>query len=385
MPRPRSSLGAELLRIWDGLDRTDRCSSPTTSRRRLRCRTGSGDDAPTRRGSGPSTGSTCRARATSTRSASPTSSASCTRRSGATLRPRWRRLEPSTPGGRGEDGGVASDGQLHRARSKRSTSTTAVGHGDAAHACPGRSPARERLPPGHADRAAPAPPVLVLNGWRLLLTVVLLVAWEVAATTVTTPFWISQPSRVFDRLIEPDDERPAALARLGDAPGGAARAGARRRGRGRRSGCSRRLPARRRRRRSVVMGLNSLPRVALAPLFIIWFGIGLPSKVILAFSLVVFPVLINTYQGVRGVDQRSGGHAADDAGLAVADRPPGDDPVDAALDLRGAADRARDEPDRRRRRRARRLESRRRLLRRGGGLELRHDRRVRRAGDPDRA
>src|SRR6188474_2798561 len=42
---------------------------------------------------------------------------------------------------------------------------------------------------------------LVLNGWRLLLSVVLLAAWEVAATTVTTPFWISQPSRVFGRLV----------------------------------------------------------------------------------------------------------------------------------------------------------------------------------------
>jgi NitT/TauT family transport system permease protein len=53
----------------------------------------------------------------------------------------------------------------------------------------------------------------------------------------------------------------------------------------------------------LLMGLNSLPRVALAPLFIIWFGIGLPSKVVLAFSLVVFPVIINAYQGVRGVDR----------------------------------------------------------------------------------
>ena len=52
---------------------------------------------------------------------------------------------------------------------------------------------------------APHPSVwrrhLVLNGWRLLLTSLLLLAWEVAATTVTTPFWISQPSRVFGRLV----------------------------------------------------------------------------------------------------------------------------------------------------------------------------------------
>src|SRR6476659_3781611 len=44
-------------------------------------------------------------------------------------------------------------------------------------------------------------PWLVLVGWRLLLTAALLLAWEVAATTVTTPFWISQPSRVFGRLV----------------------------------------------------------------------------------------------------------------------------------------------------------------------------------------
>src|SRR5262245_33159945 len=41
---------------------------------------------------------------------------------------------------------------------------------------------------------------LILNGWRLLPAVVLLGIWEIAATTVTTPFWISQPSRVAVRL-----------------------------------------------------------------------------------------------------------------------------------------------------------------------------------------
>jgi NitT/TauT family transport system permease protein len=52
-----------------------------------------------------------------------------------------------------------------------------------------------------------------------------------------------------------------------------------------------------------LMGVYSLPRVALAPLFIIWFGIGLFSKVMLAFSLVVFVFLLNTYEGVRSVDR----------------------------------------------------------------------------------
>ena len=52
-----------------------------------------------------------------------------------------------------------------------------------------------------------------------------------------------------------------------------------------------------------VTALNSLPRVALAPLFILWFGIGLTSKVVLAFSLVVFILLVNTYAGAKNVDQ----------------------------------------------------------------------------------
>ena len=52
-----------------------------------------------------------------------------------------------------------------------------------------------------------------------------------------------------------------------------------------------------------VTALNSLPRVALAPLFILWFGIGLTSKIVLAFSLVVFILLVNTHAGAKNVDQ----------------------------------------------------------------------------------
>ena len=159
-----------------------------------------------------------------------------------------------------------------------------------------------------AATAAPAPArpwrrQLALTGWRLLLTAVLLLAWEVAATTVTTPFWISQPTRVFDRLLSLTASgllfwhvwATLQAAMLGLALGGVVGLGL-----GLLLGAYPRIanvldP--------LLMGLNSLPRVALAPLFIIWFGIGLPSKVILAFSLVVFPVLINTYQGVRGVDR----------------------------------------------------------------------------------
>lgn len=53
----------------------------------------------------------------------------------------------------------------------------------------------------------------------------------------------------------------------------------------------------------VFSGLNSLPRVALAPLFLLWFGLGIASKVALGFSLTFFIVLSNTLAGARSVDR----------------------------------------------------------------------------------
>jgi NitT/TauT family transport system permease protein len=52
----------------------------------------------------------------------------------------------------------------------------------------------------------------------------------------------------------------------------------------------------------ILTALNSMPRIALAPIFILWFGIGIASKVALAFSLGFFIVLISTYGGIRNVD-----------------------------------------------------------------------------------
>jgi NitT/TauT family transport system permease protein len=49
--------------------------------------------------------------------------------------------------------------------------------------------------------------------------------------------------------------------------------------------------------------LNTLPRVALAPLFIIWFGIGELSKVVLVFTVIIFIMIFNTYTGVKTVNQ----------------------------------------------------------------------------------
>jgi NitT/TauT family transport system permease protein len=48
--------------------------------------------------------------------------------------------------------------------------------------------------------------------------------------------------------------------------------------------------------------LNALPRIALAPLFILWFGLGSSSKIALGFSLTFFIVLSSTVAGARSVD-----------------------------------------------------------------------------------
>jgi NitT/TauT family transport system permease protein len=49
----------------------------------------------------------------------------------------------------------------------------------------------------------------------------------------------------------------------------------------------------------VIVFLQIIPKIAIAPLFIIWFGIGITSKVVLVFLIVYFLVFFNTYGGVR--------------------------------------------------------------------------------------
>ena len=51
-----------------------------------------------------------------------------------------------------------------------------------------------------------------------------------------------------------------------------------------------------------LLALNSIPRIALAPMLIVWFGIGMASKIFLSATLVFFITFFNTLAGVRGVD-----------------------------------------------------------------------------------
>ena len=54
----------------------------------------------------------------------------------------------------------------------------------------------------------------------------------------------------------------------------------------------------------VMTMLNAIPRVILAPLFVIWLGIGLASKVALAFILVAVLIFFTVFTGIRQVDRR---------------------------------------------------------------------------------
>ena len=52
-----------------------------------------------------------------------------------------------------------------------------------------------------------------------------------------------------------------------------------------------------------INALYATPMVALVPLLVLWFGIYLKAKIIVVFLFAVFPILINTYQGVRECDK----------------------------------------------------------------------------------
>jgi NitT/TauT family transport system permease protein len=51
-----------------------------------------------------------------------------------------------------------------------------------------------------------------------------------------------------------------------------------------------------------IMAIYSIPKLALAPLFILWFGVGLEPKIVLVSTACFFLLFLNTYSGVRDVD-----------------------------------------------------------------------------------
>ena len=138
--------------------------------------------------------------------------------------------------------------------------------------------------------------------YRLLFGFLLLSLWELSSGRFIDPFWISSPSRVFVYLWEviSDGSIFAHLAiTLYETFAGFFIGALTGIGFGF-------LLARKEILAQIldpfIVAFNGIPRIALAPIFIIWFGIGPTSKVILVVIVVFFLTFFNTYSGVKGVD-----------------------------------------------------------------------------------
>jgi NitT/TauT family transport system permease protein len=52
-----------------------------------------------------------------------------------------------------------------------------------------------------------------------------------------------------------------------------------------------------------IVGLQSLPKVAIAPLVIVWFGYGFSSKIVVSATIALFPILVNVIVGLKSADE----------------------------------------------------------------------------------
>lgn len=139
--------------------------------------------------------------------------------------------------------------------------------------------------------------------WRVAIVVVGLSFWEAASGRLIKPFWISSPSAIWAQLAEwiatgdlwlhvriTLTETVAGFV-LGACSGVAV---------GLALGLNKRLAAV---LDPFIIAFYSLPKIALAPLFILWFGVGLASKIVMATFVVFFLVFYNTYAGTLAVEQ----------------------------------------------------------------------------------
>jgi NitT/TauT family transport system permease protein len=139
--------------------------------------------------------------------------------------------------------------------------------------------------------------------WQLALGAAALALWQFLVTAkILDPFFVSRPTAIAERIVTwiasgflwPHLATTLEESLLGLAIGAA-------------SGISlgftlARSPFLARVVDPYITMLNAVPRVVLAPLFLLWFGLGIWSKVALAVTLVFFVMFFNTYQGVRDAD-----------------------------------------------------------------------------------
>jgi NitT/TauT family transport system permease protein len=138
---------------------------------------------------------------------------------------------------------------------------------------------------------------------RTAMLVALLVGWEWASGNIIPKFWISSPSAIITILsrwigdLSLFGHVAATLTEmaLGYVVGAAL---------GVATGlCLGFLPRLERITAPLVSALYALPKIALAPLFVIVFGIGLESKIVLVAITVFFFLLYNTLDGIRDIDR----------------------------------------------------------------------------------
>ncbi|MBV8169036.1 MAG: ABC transporter permease [Alphaproteobacteria bacterium] len=162
------------------------------------------------------------------------------------------------------------------------------------------------LEPGAAPRGTLARLVVTTPGLivaRLLIVGAILLAWELASGDLLPPFWFSSPSAIAGRLVQWLGD--GTLWRHLEATLTAMIVGY---GVGCAIGIATGLllgfmPFVQRVLTPYLSGLYALPKIALAPLFIILLGIDIESKIALVAITVFFLLLYSTLDGVRDVDR----------------------------------------------------------------------------------
>ncbi|MBI3049861.1 MAG: ABC transporter permease [Acidobacteria bacterium] len=142
-----------------------------------------------------------------------------------------------------------------------------------------------------------------LNALRLLLLIVIVASWELVSGRVISEFFISRPSVIVGILREWTVNGSIlfhAGITAGEAFSGFLLGGL--------AGMTVGIVLGRARLLAdvvdpFIMAFYSLPKIALAPLFILWFGIGMDMKIVLTGTVVFFLVFLNTYTGVRNVSR----------------------------------------------------------------------------------
>jgi len=138
--------------------------------------------------------------------------------------------------------------------------------------------------------------------WQILILLAILIIWQIFSRSTNVAFFIGEPLVVFNRLIhwlfiEQDVYLHLGITLLetclafsiGTIAGTMC---------GLLLGLSPNLSAI---FDPYIKALNSMPRVILAPIFAVWFGLGIWSKVALAITLVFFVVFFNVFQGIKEV------------------------------------------------------------------------------------